>query len=295
MVRPHLRLVGAASNTPFYYFKASSVNRKPNSRLPTLRRCRRQMRPCSGLRGPLNRVDGCVLEYRPAASRGCRSTIGIRWSLKIRSYSRRRLSTPHVEPSSASDDNRPGASRQITMRSISSSVTVSAVRSYSFVVLGDAWPAICCAYSSVPPFDRYAVTRQRPAAQAAARPLDALKQRRRVREAHNAEHLSVGGAAANVRQWQRRVTAPVTEKWIGLNRYPAARLWALHCWQTELAGVPRALHGGCGPTAVGEDDREGRSAAVGRGRRRNSTGPEPAGTAKGAWRGVDGLVTTNPG
>ena len=114
-------------------------------------------------------------------------------------------------------------------------------------------------------------------------------------QVHNAEHFSVGGAAANVRQWQRRVTAPVTEKWIGLNRYPAARLWALHRWQTELAGVPRALHGGCGPTAVGEDDREGRSAAVGRGRRRNSTGPEPAGTAKGAWRGVDGLVTTNPG
>ena len=43
------------------------------------------------------------------------------------------------------------------MRSISSSVTVSAVRSYSFVVLGDAWPAICWACSSVPPFDRYAV------------------------------------------------------------------------------------------------------------------------------------------
>ena len=43
------------------------------------------------------------------------------------------------------------------MRSISSSVTVSAVRSYSFVVLGDAWPAICCPCSSVPPFDRYAV------------------------------------------------------------------------------------------------------------------------------------------
>ena len=40
------------------------------------------------------------------------------------------------------------ASRQITMRSISSSVTVSAVRSYSFVVLGDAWPAICWACSS---------------------------------------------------------------------------------------------------------------------------------------------------
>ena len=34
---------------------------------------------------------------------------------------------------------------------------MSAVRSYSFVVLGDAWPAICWACSSVPPFDRYAV------------------------------------------------------------------------------------------------------------------------------------------
>ena len=47
---------------------------------------------------------------------------------------------------------------QITMRSISSTVTVSAVRSYSFVVLGDACPAICWACSRVPPFDRYAVT-----------------------------------------------------------------------------------------------------------------------------------------
>ena len=43
------------------------------------------------------------------------------------------------------------------MRSISSSETTSAVRSYSFVVFGDAWPAIRCACSSVPPFDKYAV------------------------------------------------------------------------------------------------------------------------------------------
>ena len=43
------------------------------------------------------------------------------------------------------------------MRSISSTVTVSAVRSYSFVVVGDACPAICCACFSVPPFERYAV------------------------------------------------------------------------------------------------------------------------------------------
>ena len=43
------------------------------------------------------------------------------------------------------------------MRSISSSVILSAVRSYSFVVFGDEWPAIRCACSSVPPFDRYAV------------------------------------------------------------------------------------------------------------------------------------------
>ena len=47
----------------------------------------------------------------------------------------------------------------------------------------------------------------------------------------------------------RRVTAPVTEKWIGLNRYPAARLWALHCWQTELAGVPHGV--ACGLPADG--------------------------------------------
>ena len=41
--------------------------------------------------------------------------------------------------------------RSITMRSISSSVIASAVRSYSFVVFGDAWAAIRCACSSVPP------------------------------------------------------------------------------------------------------------------------------------------------
>ena len=46
------------------------------------------------------------------------------------------------------------------MRSISSSEMVSDVRSYSFVVLGDAWAAICCACSRVPPFDRYAVISQ---------------------------------------------------------------------------------------------------------------------------------------
>ena len=81
------------------------------------------------------------------------------------------------------------------------------VRSYSFVVFGDACPAIRCACSSVPPFDRYAVmpvarnvwqhvdagspaaaarrldhgqhgpARERPRAQL-ARPVDALKQRR---------------------------------------------------------------------------------------------------------------------
>ncbi len=42
------------------------------------------------------------------------------------------------------------------MRSISSSVTVSAVRSYSFVVLGDAWPAICCACTYVETVARFA-------------------------------------------------------------------------------------------------------------------------------------------
>ena len=43
------------------------------------------------------------------------------------------------------------------MRSISSTVIVSAVRSQSFVVFGEAYPAIRCTCSSVPPFDRYAV------------------------------------------------------------------------------------------------------------------------------------------
>ena len=42
------------------------------------------------------------------------------------------------------------------MRSISSSVTVSAVRSYSFVVLGDAWPAICCACTYAETVARFA-------------------------------------------------------------------------------------------------------------------------------------------
>ena len=93
------------------------------------------------------------------------------------------------------------------MRSISSSVTVSAVRSYSFVVLGDAWPAILLRVLERPPVrqirrdarrpERVAARRrrqtrrrrttldhrqhhaprQRPAAQP-PRPVDALKQRR---------------------------------------------------------------------------------------------------------------------
>ena len=36
----------------------------------------------------------------------------------------------------------------------------------------------------------------------------------------------------------------ITRRWsyrIGLNRYPAARLWALHCRQMELAGVPHGV------------------------------------------------------
>ena len=80
------------------------------------------------------------------------------------SASSRRWYKTTSNPAPATCDRRGGAtqagafaSRQITMRSISSSMTVSAVRSYSFVVLGDAWPAICWACSSVPPFDRYAV------------------------------------------------------------------------------------------------------------------------------------------
>ena len=55
----------------------------------------------------------------------------------------------------------------------------------------------------------------------------------------------------------RRVTAPVTETWIGLNRYPAARLWALHCWQTELAGVPHGVAcGGYGTECLGDGPEE---------------------------------------
>ena len=41
---------------------------------------------------------------------------------------------------------------QITMPSISSTVTVSAVRSQSLVVFGDACAAFCCACSRVSPF-----------------------------------------------------------------------------------------------------------------------------------------------
>ncbi len=55
------------------------------------------------------------------------------------------------------------------MRSISSSVTVSAVRSYSFVVFGDAWPAICCACSSVPPVRQIRRDARRPERVAARR------------------------------------------------------------------------------------------------------------------------------
>lgn len=50
------------------------------------------------------------------------------------------------------------ARAKIPMRAILSSVITSAVRSYSFVVFGDACPAIRCVCSSVRPFDRYAVT-----------------------------------------------------------------------------------------------------------------------------------------
>src|SRR5262249_31088540 len=50
-----------------------------------------------------------------------------------------------------------GADVQMTIRSISSSVIVSRVRSYSFVVFGEPSAAICCACSRVPPLDRYAV------------------------------------------------------------------------------------------------------------------------------------------
>ena len=44
----------------------------------------------------------------------------------------------------------------------------------------------------------------------------------------NAEHSWVGGAADGRRRLARRVTAPVSKEWIGLNREPVARLWVLH-------------------------------------------------------------------
>ena len=42
----------------------------------------------------------------------------------------------------------------------------------------------------------------------------------------------------------RRRSLVITRRWsyrIGLNRYPAARLWALHCRRTERPGVPRGV------------------------------------------------------
>ena len=70
-----------------------------------------------------------------------------------------------------------------------------------------------------------------------------------------------------------RVTAPLTEKWIGRNRCPDARLWALHGREALLArGLP-VVRGRCRLTAVGDDAYEGLPVAVGRGRRRKSTGP----------------------
>ena len=68
-------------------------------------------------------------------------------------------------------------------------------------------------------------------------------------------------------------TAPLTERWIGRNRCPDARLWALHGREALLArGLP-VVRGRCRLTAVGDDAYEGLPAAVGRGRRRKSTGP----------------------
>ena len=45
----------------------------------------------------------------------------------------------------------------MTIRSISSNVTSSPARSYSFVVRGDSWAAMRWAFSIVPPLSRYAV------------------------------------------------------------------------------------------------------------------------------------------
>ena len=93
-----------------------------------------------------------LLHYQTAARVGC-STIpdpALERSRAIRSALRplARLFEPRGQL---------GRDAQITMRSVSSTVTVSAVRSQSFVVLGDACPAVCCACSRVLPFDGYAV------------------------------------------------------------------------------------------------------------------------------------------
>ena len=68
----------------------------------------------------------------------------------------------------------------------------------------------------------------------------------------------------------RRVTAPVTERWIGRNRHPAVGLlWALHCGRTALAGICRGGAGRLAPPAAGGDGREGGRARREDGRRRS--------------------------
>ena len=70
-----------------------------------------------------------------------------------------------------------------------------------------------------------------------------------------------------------RFTAPLTEKWIGRNRCPDARLWALHGREALLACQSRVVRGRCRPIAVADDACGGSRAAFGWDRRRKPTGP----------------------
>ena len=56
-----------------------------------------------------------------------------------------------------------------------------------------------------------------------------------------------------------------------------------------------ALHGGCRPTAVGEDDRGRPSRSRREGSETQVDRPGDLGNCEGCLAGVDGLVTTNPG
>ena len=110
----------------------------------------------------------------------------------------------------------------------------------------------------------------------------------------NAEHSLLGGAAATGRQVVRRVTAPVSQESIGLNRCPAARLWVLHCGEAGLACVSR----GRAWRSPAEDGRRARlrRASRGRGEKSETHVDRPWGTRSCGERlaSVGRPVTTNP-